>query len=394
MDRRRVDRCDASAPKATLSARHFGAASWALAGLLFGARCADDIVAPATGADASDAGMIGVDRAVVDGASSDAGTDDAHDAFDEDGGCAATCTGRCFGERCIVELASERLRPYAVAVDATHLYWTTNEDQPGTVTPGALGRVPLAGGDAEYLAVDFIPPHTLALDGTSVYWTSFAPKIGGLSKMPLDGQGAITTLAANQDNCHGLLVAGDTAYFTNFASGVVAKVPIGGSGPITELAAGQQQPTHVAADATYLYWTNWVSPAGSIARVLRDGGPTEIVIADQLEPYGIAVDATNIYFTNTNGGTVMRKSLVGGAPVTLAMVAPSQGKPYSLVLDEGYVYFTTYDEVTTGSVRKVPIGGGEVTVVSDQGAYNLAVDKTSVYTTTYSGRKILRVTPK
>jgi hypothetical protein len=377
-----------------------------LAGLLVGASCADEIVTPATGADASDAGT-GVDRAVVDGTSSDgwaaddvvdngAPIDGARDASDEDGGCAATCTGRCFGERCIVELASEQMRPYAVAVNATHLYWTTNENDPGTPppNPGALKRVPLAGGNAEALASDLITPHTLALDGTSVYWTSFVPKTGALEKMPLGGQGAITTLAANQDNCHGLLVAGQAAYFTNYGSGVVAKAPTDGNGPIIELAVGQQDPTHLAADATYLYWTNWVSPAGSIARVPRDGGPTEVVVADQLRPYGIAVDVMNVYWTNSVGGTVMRKPLAGGAGVVLATVPSSQGYPFSLVLDDGYVYFTTYNEDVTGSVRKVPIGGGEVTVVSDRGAYNLAVDATSVYTTTYQGRKILRITPK
>ena len=362
----------------------------------FGASCSDEITAPEAGVDASEAGTVDVgDRG--DAATSDALPDDvtgepgvpdaAHDA-----GCAATCTGKCFGERCVVVLAPPQVHPYAVAVNATHLYWTTAVDQPGTSAgPGTLMRVPTAGGPPEELALNLIMPHHIVLDDTSVYWTSFAPDAGALLKMPL-GKGPVTTVAANQNNCHGLVVAGSTAYFTNYSEGTVKKAPIDGHGPITQLADGQPSPTHVAVDATYLYWTNHVAPNGSIMRVPLTGGAPEPVVSNQAQPYGLAVDATNIYWTNTGAGTVMQMPLGGGAPITLAQ---GQVSPYSLVVDEGNVYFTTFDGGQSGTIMKVPIGGGIPEIkLADATSYNIAVDATSVYYTTFNAGGVLRLTPK
>jgi hypothetical protein len=421
VDGRRADRVNATAQKARLDTlpRAAGfAPTLVLVLSCFGASCSDEIKPPEAGVDASDAGTVdvgdGVDAATSDvspdgdadlgtsDASPDGAGNDAHDdvagdpavpdAAYDDAGCAATCTGKCFGERCAVVLAPPQVHPYAVAVNATHLYWTTAVDQPGTSTgPGTLMRVPTAGGPPEELALDLVTPHHIVLDDTSVYWTSFAPVAGGLLKMPL-GKGPVTAIAANQDNCHGLVVAGSTAYFTNYSEGTVKKAPIDGHGPITQLAGGQPCPTHVAVDATYLYWTNQVSPNGSIMRLPLAGGVPEPFLSNQAQPYGVVVDATNIYWTNTAGGTVMQMPLAGGAPITLAK---GQVSPYSLVVDEGNVYFTTFDGGQSGTIMKVPIGGGAPEAkLADATSYNIAVDATSVYYTTFNAGGVLRLTPK
>jgi hypothetical protein len=104
------------------------------------------------------------------------------------------------------------------------------------------------------------------------------------------------------------------------------------------------------------------------------------------------VDATNIYWTNTAGGTVMQMPLAGGAPITLAK---GQVSPYSLVVDEGNVYFTTFDGGQSGTIMKVPIGGGAPEAkLADATSYNIAVDATSVYYTTFNAGGVLRLTPK
>jgi uncharacterized repeat protein (TIGR03803 family) len=68
---------------------------------------------------------------------------------------------------------------FGLAVDGTHVYWSTN--QAGT---GTINRVPLAGGTATTLVTGQNQAGGLAVTSTNVYWASesgvmVAPLTGG-----------------------------------------------------------------------------------------------------------------------------------------------------------------------------------------------------------------------
>jgi hypothetical protein len=349
-------------------------------------------------------------------ASADVGSsaDEADDASGEEGGAAAdaACAGARVDGRCRVELARGLVHPYNLAVNATHLYWTTAFVAPA----GQVMRAALAGGAPEVLwtGTGAHPnPHTIVLDETSVYWTDFTLTTGGILKMPLDG-GTPVALAELQDEPHGLAVDGTSVYWTTYNGGQIrktSKTPVaGGPAPVVELARARPSPNNIAVDDTFVYWTEFVAAAsgGAVMRTRLDGSvspdaPTTVA-PQQDSPYGIVLDAHNLYWTNAEGGQVMKMPRTGGAPTPLAT---GQVKPFGLAVDGVNVYWSNYAigvPNALGQVRRVPIAGGAWTELAEATSYAVAVDDTSVYWTTFesggpdggavTGGLVLAMTPK
>ena len=124
-------------------------------------------------------------------------------------------------------VASNQSVPQAVALDSTHVYWTSNGD-------GAVRRAPKLGGTVETLTSTQTGVYALAVDGTDVF---FALATGEVRKLSTASCCSVTTLS----------------------NGVGAGV------------------FSLAVDASHVYW---VSQSGSsLTRVLRGGGSPEEVAA-------------------------------------------------------------------------------------------------------------------
>jgi hypothetical protein len=122
-------------------------------------------------------------------------------------------------------------------------------------------------------------------------------------------------------------------------------------------------------------------------KVALSGGTPVILAATPVGPGGIAVDAASIYWSVNN--TVMKMPLGGGTPTVLATVRQGMlgGRGlvqiYGLVIDASFAYFAAVLEDSFGhaAVMKVPLAGGEPTVIASDQAYvwAIAIDSTHAY---------------
>jgi hypothetical protein len=171
-----------------------------------------------------------------------------------------------------MQLADFQQEAWAIAVDATHVYWT-NAGGPGW----NVQRVSKGGGAAEGLAgpndnqagpvPDKAAQGQIVLDATYVYW-------------------------ANED------------------TGLIRRMLKNGSGQET-LAQGYE-PFGAAVDDTHVYWSNRKDTNRSVVRVPKSGGAVETVAAHGAagDPGILAIDTQFVYWTGYDNGSVWRASKV------------------------------------------------------------------------------------
>jgi hypothetical protein len=170
------------------------------------------------------------------------------------------------------------------------------------------------------------------------------------------------------------------------SSGKVASCPLAGcpmpASP-TVLASGQTGPWGVAVDSGNVYW----STGSTLDKApLPSGGSVTPVGSESKSIQPIAVDTANAYWADVNG-SVMRCALSGCSSSATSLSTASVASPSNgLTLDGANVYWTTSGILSginafIGTVSKVPIGGGTVTVIAtlQNEPAGIAVDNTSVY---------------
>jgi hypothetical protein len=164
------------------------------------------------------------------------------------------------GTPSILATAGVGSQPYAIALDATFVYWTE------TGSSGSVMKLAKTGGTPIAIASGQNSPTDIALDGAYIYWTNHGD--GTVMKAPLAG-GPVTTIATGQSGAFGIAVDSTNIYWTNVTSGAVMTVPLAGGTP-TAIASGQNSPTGITLDQTNVYWTNnAASPTGSVAKASK-----------------------------------------------------------------------------------------------------------------------------
>jgi hypothetical protein len=240
--------------------------------------------------------------------------------------------------------------PYSMTADATHLYFTANDDGVGFSflllfrqdkvggpaekkqlnANGTVNGCTIQGGDV-FVTLEFggtnpivsvdgnapawggapvvtIPGTTaaattlLAVDATYVYATS-ADAILRVAKA--DGQS--TVFATTTGIAKAIVFDPDTSSIYWADASAVRRLETGSPGGApTDIATDQPGPSAIAFDATTIYWTNvGTTPSnGSVRSVPKGGGVAQTISASEVEPLGIAVDDSGLYWTNHGDGRV------------------------------------------------------------------------------------------
>lgn len=201
-----------------------------------------------------------------------------------------------------VTLASGQ-KALAITVDAQSVYW---------LTASTLAKTSLNGGTVQTLASDpqGWPGWTIAVDATSVYWVASTRYV---SKMALDG-GLATPLASVGCGGGPFAVDARSVYWADCLN--VMSVPVGG-GTATTLAAAGGSVVSIVTNQTTIAWAanpgGDVTPGGVMTMPVRGSQPT--LVAASGGP-GVAIDATHVYWEATDA--VMSAGLAGGTPTMLA----------------------------------------------------------------------------
>ncbi len=301
------------------------------------------------------------------------------------GGCGLACSKSCTSGRCVVPLATGQFSQ-GIALDATYVYFTN-------ISPGAVGKVPIAGGAVSTLSTVGSANFDIAVDTASVYWTGQSSS--NILKVGLGG-GTATTLATGQAGPTGIAVDGLSVYWTNNGTSVV-KVGLGGGTPTT-LASGQNGCRGIALAGSTVYFSNAgdSSGNGSLVRVSTSGGTPVTLKSGLMQPESIAIDGSNIYWASYVGTTgtdsVIYKMPIGGGTVTPLASSQSYFIDGEIAVDATSVYWANFG---TNEVMKVAIGGGApVTLASGvANPMSVALNSQSVFFTSYGGT-VGKITPK
>ena len=295
------------------------------------------------------------------------------------GGCPAVPGGAAGAGGTPVAIA-ETSDPGFLLADAADLYVAADATQ-------SVYRVPLDGGPS--VAIESRSQRCLAMNATNLYMAcGDEERVTACPRSGCDG-GSIT-LAVASASVTGVAADDSYVYWTlDGETNGVWKVPVGGGAP-TQLSDRPAGP--IAVGGGQIVFGSAPDPTPTVflglATMPVGGGTPEFLVppgglADDTIS-AISIDCANVYY-GTNGGSLMKIPLAGGAPVQLAYVDHSLGQ--QLAVDADRVYFLA--DGPSAWVESVPVGGGPVSLLAPlpTGSFRgIAVDPSYVYFSTVENR--------
>ena len=292
-------------------------------------------------------------------------------------------------------LASGQLSPWAIAIDATNVYWFN------LGTDNSVGKMAAGWSDGQVLkcaksGCNGIPtvlvsgrqqsrvatPLGFATDGTDIYWSDDGTsplsdptrRAGGLLKCSVDGCND-SPLGIGPNQAWGLAVAGTNVYWTDFTAEILT-CPIAGCGiaPKALWSAGNSPITlGIAVDGTSVYWST--EATDGIMKCAIGGcnnAPTQVMSDVVPAIMQIALDADNVYFVDYSPmgfGQVLACAKTGCADHPQAL-ATGLNSPTAIATDGVSVYWTEISS-SDSSAGLVPWpGAGVVRKCSGKGCNN------------------------
>jgi hypothetical protein len=312
------------------------------------------------------------------------------------GSCGHDCLGgKCSGGKCQpVVIVNEPGNAQAIAVDATHVYWTNTAG-------GDVRRAPIAGGAAE--TVYDGPPGTplgkrLVRTGAHVYFT-VGTVDGGVYRCPAAGCGATAPEAVvaplAQPGFVGLSGTNKLLIAESTSNGRVGRCTLPCAGGLDDVIAPTEGfPVYAADQGDDVYWST-ILPAGGEVRARPGINGAPVTIKTSAFATEVAVVGQEVLYIQLGKGPVAIPR-DGGA---IRRLSTTDSQSERLVVDNGIVYFNDAAGSTGGRILSCEVTGcgdaGGVIATNQIRPYALAVDTKSLYWTNNgdsdAGASVMRI---
>jgi hypothetical protein len=231
--------------------------------------------------------------------------------------------------------------PYGIAVDATYVYFSVPGVQPG------IWRVPVNGGTAEKLAA--VSAVSIAIDSQRIYWANAGTDVG---YVPIGG-GAPVTLATQQQEPLSVAVDSNAVYWANLMGPSAMMLPMDAGAPVIVGAADEA--VQIAVDGTNVVWLSRGTLKGNYfdgsLRIAPIGGGTTTTIVSNLQmPASLGTDGTHAW-VGFLSGELFRVTMMGTQRTTLGTQFSG---PHAIVVDASYVYWSGYTQPMSNAIVKAP----------------------------------------
>ncbi|HEX4730062.1 MAG TPA: hypothetical protein VH299_02275 [Solirubrobacterales bacterium] len=199
--------------------------------------------------------------------------------------------------------------PFAIAVDASHIYWANEA--------GSIGRANI---DGTEVRPNFIPglgePTGVAITPSFIFWSDLeTDKIG---RANLDGSGSTPGFISTDSTPCGVAVAGGDVYWTNSIGFevFVGRATLGGGSPDKTFGLLEENVIcGLAVNTANIFWAGTAINARgkTIGRVNTSNGeePNHGLIGEADGPCGVTVSGLQLYWANTGNGTIGRANTDG-----------------------------------------------------------------------------------
>lgn len=275
-----------------------------------------------------------------------------------------------------VTIASGQASPYAIALDGTDLFWSTEGDS-------AVWRMPTSGGTPQQVYSGSAPSHAIALDASFLY-VAMAGNSPPYPLQKIPRSGGTPTPIAQTGSVAALATDGSAAYWTEDTAGRVVSVPVAGGTP-TPLALALSSPAGIAVDGSNFYWAEYGG-----GRVMQEPKPagTPFNLGIYQGPWGVQALGGYVYWIEKNGGNLCRA--MSGNPIPQVLTGGLVSAQY-VATDGSTAYWA---ERTGGTIGGVSIGSSpSITLyaTAQQDPLQLAFDTTYIYWTEHNGGRVWRV---